>query len=280
MISNENLAAIHGYLCSDGYVITNPITQKHKYYYIALRNKNITLLKDFQKKCNIVFGIKPIISKQIDRCKIQNKKLFIRLTSEFGSFYSHEWKMPTMNKKSLRRWMRAYFDCDGWVRVLKAKDRKIGLESVNEGGLKEIQSALLHNFSIKSNINPKKGRKIYAMNICGKDNLALFKNHIGFLHPEKSKKLEDALDSYMDYNWSIPQERGKLLQFILQKGRKRESRNEIRFYSILKKNLLLLNALLQKYNIRSKIFGPWKNNWGSEYFCLIVISDEIDKIRR
>jgi hypothetical protein len=46
---NNNLSAIHSYLCGDGYVIKNPKTQKHKYYHIGLRNTNQTLLRDFKK---------------------------------------------------------------------------------------------------------------------------------------------------------------------------------------------------------------------------------------
>jgi len=30
---------LHAYLCADGYVIRNPKTQKHNYYYVGLRNK-------------------------------------------------------------------------------------------------------------------------------------------------------------------------------------------------------------------------------------------------
>ena len=135
MIKNEDLAAVHGYLCGDGYVVRNPISQKHKYYYIGLRNTNITLLKDFQKRFETVLGVRPIITNGKDRCKAQNKNLYFHLTKTFGSFYSHHWSLPQMNRACLSKWLRAYFDCDGWVRVLKAKDRKIGLESVNKTGL-------------------------------------------------------------------------------------------------------------------------------------------------
>ncbi len=59
---DQNLAAIHGYLCGDGYVIKNPNTQKHKYYHIGLRNTNDVLLKDFQQKFKAVFNIEPRIT--------------------------------------------------------------------------------------------------------------------------------------------------------------------------------------------------------------------------
>jgi DNA mismatch repair ATPase MutL len=44
-----SLAALHGYLSGDGYVIKNPPTQKQKYYLIALRNTEEKLLLDFQE---------------------------------------------------------------------------------------------------------------------------------------------------------------------------------------------------------------------------------------
>jgi hypothetical protein len=49
MNSNKSLAAIHGYLCSDGYVtayLNNLKTSNNKYHHIGFRNTNLTLLKD------------------------------------------------------------------------------------------------------------------------------------------------------------------------------------------------------------------------------------------
>ena len=56
---DENLAAVHAYLCADGYVIKNSEAQKQKYYMIGFRNTNLILLKDFQDKFEKVFGVKP-----------------------------------------------------------------------------------------------------------------------------------------------------------------------------------------------------------------------------
>src|SRR5439155_16925222 len=107
-------------------------------------------LKDFQEKFEKIFGIRPIITNQIDRCKIQNKKLTIFLLQKFGSFYSKDWVMPTMNEEEKSAWLRSYFDCDGWVSVIKSKDRKIGLESINLKGLAQIKEVLLQDFKINS----------------------------------------------------------------------------------------------------------------------------------
>ena len=53
----ENLAAVHAYLCADGYVIKNPENSKYNYFHIGLRNTNLVLLKDFQENFYQVFGI-------------------------------------------------------------------------------------------------------------------------------------------------------------------------------------------------------------------------------
>ena len=61
---NEDLAAIHAYLCGDGY-LTKP--DKWKCYAIGLRNTNLILLKDFQNRFRKVFRVKAIIQKD-GRC--------------------------------------------------------------------------------------------------------------------------------------------------------------------------------------------------------------------
>jgi len=189
----EDLAAIHAYLCADGYVVKNPKTQKHKYYHIGLRNTNETLLKDFQKRFYNYFRIKPHIYRK-ERCRIGSKQLFEQLTKDY-SYYSYEWTLPKLSKNHLNHWLRAFFDCEGWVECQKAKSRLIGLESVNHEGLAAIKTALAI-FDINSTIKNRKGRTTKRLTICGLDNLKRFHATIGFLHPKKRKKLDEALASY------------------------------------------------------------------------------------
>ena len=61
-----------------------------------------------------------------------------------------------------------------------------------------------------------------------------------------------------------------LFKFIAEKGKFRTPREEIRFISIRKENLKNLRKDLKDYNINSNIFGPWKDNTGSLYYCLII----------
>jgi len=277
MEQNQDFASVHAYLCADGYVIRNQEIGK-KYYYVGLRNMNIVLLKDFQKKCRNVFGINPIITRQKDRCKFQNKEICLKLLADFGSFHSHKWSMPKMSRKELSSWLRSYFDCDGWASLVKAKDRKIGLDSVNYIGLKNIQKSL-KPFGITSSVHPRKARSIWNLSICGKDDLIKFRDEIGFLHPNKKRKLEEAIGSYMDYNWKVPEDKYKLTKFLKEKGRKNLQRKEIRFNSIIKFNLEDLHSKLSKYKVESRLNGPWKNPYGSKWYCLSINLRELNKLR-
>lgn len=275
---DQNLASVHAYLCADGYVIRNPETQKHKYYYIGLRNTNEILLKDFQNKFAKAFGLMPIITND-GRCKIQNKNIFFQLTKDF-SYYSDEWAIPQLSLNDLKCWLRSYFDCDGWVTVQKAKSRVIGLESINKNGLEQIKNSLL-KFGIKaSDVKKRKNKNIWCISICGKDDLIKFKENIGFLHPRKNNKLLEAVNSYQTYEWVIPDKKEDFIEFINKKGRKRLDTNQVRFFSILEDNLIKLKNELNKYGIISKISSPLKNGYGRIYYCLTFNQKELEKLRR
>jgi hypothetical protein len=275
---DQDLASVHAYLCADGYVIRNPETQKHKYYYIGLRNTNNILLKDFQEKFKKVFGLTPIITND-GRCKIQNKNIYFQLTKNF-SYYSDKWSLPKLSLDELKCWLRSYFDCDAWVSIQKAKSRVIGLESINENGLHQIRNSLLKLGIKSSEVKKRTNRNIWYINVCGKDDIVKFKKEIGFLHPKKSKNLLDAIDSYETYEWIIPDNKKDFIKFVKKQGRIRVDTKEVRFFSILKYNLIKLKNELNKYNINAKIYGPWINGCGRKYYCLSFNQKELKKIRR
>jgi hypothetical protein len=264
---NKNLSAIHSYLSGDGYVIRNPKTQKNVYYYIGFRNMNETLLSDFEKHFFEYFNVKPRRCKD-GRTLVQKKELYFKLTEKF-SYYSREWKLPKLNKINLKFWLRAFFDCEGWVVNIKAKDRSIGLDSVNHQGLKDIQKNLLR-FNIPSKLRAKKGRDITTLQIFGKENLIQFRKEVGFLHPNKRKKLILAINSYVNYNWHFSKINLKKSLFKIMKEKTKFKKNRkkyvIRINSIKKNNLILLSKYLEKiYDIESKIYGPMENNTTSYY---------------
>jgi hypothetical protein len=192
---DRNMAAIHAYLCADGYVIKNPKRQKQKYYYIGLRNTDEVLLSDFEKKFYNYFKIVPRRGKD-GRTVVQNKATYLFLTQDF-SYYSREWVLPKLSKENLKIWLRAFFDCEAWVFSIKAKDRHIGVDSINKKGLLSVKESLLI-FGINTKLKKRKDRNIYRLYIYGKDNLIKFQKHINFLHPRKRKKLQEAIDTYIN----------------------------------------------------------------------------------
>src|SRR3989344_2333351 len=100
--------------------------------------------------------------------------------------------------------LRAFFDCEGWVEVQRGKSRLVGLECCNASGILQIKIALLR-LGINCNIKKKKGRTIWRLTICGKDNIILFQEQINFVHPNKKEKLREAIESYVNHDWKIPQ---------------------------------------------------------------------------
>jgi len=269
---NKNLSIIHAYLCADGYVIKNPKTQKQKYYYIGLRNTNSTLLEDFEYNFYRFFSVNPRRCKD-GRTVVQNKNIYYLLTKDF-SYYSKEWELPNLNKDNLRYWLRAFFDCEGWVHSRKAKDRHIGLDSINKEGLQQIHKAL-EKFNIKS---ITKKRRLFRLFVFGKENLIKFQKEIGFLHPDKKAKLQEAINSYVNYEWNFPKDEKELKLFItdfIHKRSKIEKAFRLRICSNLEKNLITLSRHLKNiFDMEPKFYGPRFNSTGVKYYELVVHKKE------
>lgn len=261
---DEDLASVHAYLCSDGYVIKSRNT-KYKYFNIGFRNTNLVLLKDFQKRFNNYFKIRPhLIEGQ--RCRIGSKEIYHRLTKEFGSFYSAEWKMPKLNEKLSKIWLRTFFDCEGWVFCKSHQNRQIGLDSINEIGLKQIISAL-NGLGIKTIKKENKKREIYRIFIYSKNNLKLFKEKIGFLHPNKKEKLDRALEDFIDYNWNVNE---KNLKGIIKEKIRVKKPRYLRIISKENDNLKEIEKLLKKiYDIDCIVYERF-NGLGNRYYELNI----------
>lgn len=274
---NENLAAVHAYLCADGYVIKN---NRLKYYWIGFRNTNSVLLKDFQKRFEKIFKFEPSLRKD-GRYEKNSKEVYERLINEFGSFYSKEWRMPDLNKKLLRVWLRAYFDCEGWVFCKTHQNRHIGLDSINKKGINQI-IVELNKLGIKTIKKINEKRKMYRIFIYGKDNLFKFKEKIGFLHPEKTKKLDNSIKDYVVYEWHFPKKEDECKKFIkriLKEKVRIRKPYYLRIISKEEKNLSTLSNLLKKfYDINCLLYRSI-NGIGTVYYELdINRKDEIQKL--
>ena len=174
----------------------------------------------------------PLIEGQ--RCRLGSKQIYDRLTKEFGSFYSWEWKMPKLNKKLSKIWLRAYFDCEGWITCKSHQNRCIGADCVNEIGINQIREAL-EKVGIKSKVKKRNTRNIFSIFIFGRENLMGFNEKIGFLHPLKKEKLNEVMDDFVDYEWEYPAEKKELAVFIddilKSKGKIKKNRGIIRIIS-------------------------------------------------
>lgn len=264
---DENLAAVHAYLCADGYVIKNPPTQKQRYYVLGFRNTNLVLLKDFQERFEKAFGTKPHLEIG-QRCRIGSKKIYEQLTKKFGSFYSWEWRMPNMNKKLSRLWLRAYFDCEGWVFCKSHQNRHIGIDCVNELGLDQVEK-IVNQLKIKTIRRYNKKRKIHRLFIYGKENLKRFYKEIGFLHPDKSKKLLECLKDYIEYSWQFPKDELSSKKFVLDLLKDKARIKEpyyIRLYSKEKLNLNKLSKYLKKLFQVDSLVRRCVNGLGTVYY--------------
>ena len=265
---NEDLAAIHSYLCADGCVIKNPVTQKLKYYKVDLRNTNLVLLKDFQERFYKYFGLKPCLYPG-QRCQIGSKKIYTLLTNEFGSFYSREWQMPNLNKKLSRIWLRTFFDCEGWVFCKTHQNRHIGIDSVNESGLNQVKKSM-EKLKIKIIKKVIKNGEMFRLLIYGKENLIRFQQEIGFLHPIKKEVLKKVISDFVEYNWHVIKSKDKINEIMLKKARVKKP-YIVRIISKeeenLKKLALFLNSI---YNIRSIKVHRMINGLGTAYFELSV----------
>lgn len=269
---NEDLAVVHAYLCADGYVIKNPKTQRHRYYKVGLRNTNPVLLKDFQERFGRIWGVEPIL-RDGERCEKGSKLVYEYLTTNFGSFYSWEWRMPKLGGHLDRAWLRTYFDCEGWVSIEKHKSRLVGVDSVNFTGLKQVKAALARN-GIKSRLIKRNGKQIYRLFIYGKVNLIHFKKSIGFYHPQKSTKLEKALNDYIVYDWKFPNSERGLMEFIrvlMQKRAKVKADNGVvKVISNRRRNLTALKKNLKTvFFIESRI-NEAVNGIGTHYYQLNI----------
>ena len=281
MESCVDLAALHGYLSGDGCVVKNPPGQSHKYYRVDFRNTEPVLLRDFQERFETIFLEIPVISRRQDRCTKSSKGAYEFFTTKFGSFYSREWRMPEMTDECASAWLRAFFDCEGWVVNLPAKDRSIGIESVNLPGLLQVKDALESRFGIQTSIPvKKKNHAIYSLRISGRVNLRKFHERVDFLHPQKRRKLDGALASYELWRWVFPAEPEARRAYVKELVARKASfeRLRARVYS-REENLRNLAAALQELGINTTISRS-VNGKGTPYYELAVCGrDNLDRLR-
>lgn len=277
MKMNGDLSIIHAYLCGDGYVAYG---HERKYYRMGFRNTNLVLLKDFKKRFDRYFKVN-ITLKEGERCYKSSKEIYWKLTNQFGSFYSREWTMPELSRNLSKKWLRAFFDCEGWVYCKTHQNRHIGLDSINEKGIDQVIKAL-NNLGINTIKKVNKKRGMFRIFIYRKESLIKFSKEIGFLHPDKAKKLEKTLKDYVEYFWNFPKKGGECKNFI-DNILKEKARIKKPYYVIIisreQINLKKLKVFMKKfYNIESLLYRSI-NGLGTIYHQLnINRRDEVQKL--
>ena len=104
--------------------------------------------------------------------------------------------MPQLSTELLQYWLRAMFDCEGWVEYDQSKYRRlVRFESCNENSIWSMKEQLA-NLGIESRTNKRLNRQMWRLDITGRENLQKFHDKVGFLHDNKRALLSNALSSY------------------------------------------------------------------------------------
>ena len=115
-----------------------------------------------------------------------------------------------MNHKDLKiEFFRAFYDDEGCVALRTFKKtneikRNLTLSSNSLRLVEEMKEVLQKEFDIKSNKISKYVKKVgdkeyvnYVLSITGKENFIKFRREICFTHPDKIRKLDLLIDSYI-----------------------------------------------------------------------------------
>ncbi|RLI27127.1 hypothetical protein DRO58_04805, partial [Candidatus Bathyarchaeota archaeon] len=200
--TSPELCRILGYLLGEG------CCYKASTYHVIFTNRNTELRRDFSYCFEKVFGLTPRSPPSH-----RGKDLWIS-SVEVGRFL--EKLIPSIFQGAARKeipevitrcsdleiahLIRAYFDSDATV---STKEREIVITSASEKLLRQVQLLLLR-FGVLSQLKEKKvkGKTYFRLRISGEDILNYAK-YIGFLHPEKRRRLLSLVSATKTFNTNL-----------------------------------------------------------------------------
>jgi len=200
------LAKIIGHLMGDGCVTKR---------YLRYNNKDKFLLNNFKNHFLSLYPkthfIKGKVNSGTSFVQVQNKKLIEFLFGLCGDFRSELLRFPEFikTKKMKKEFISAVYDDEGCVglRIFKKTGeikRNLDIGSKSKEFLGDIKIVLMEDFNVKSNkiyfckrnLNGKEFIT-WRLSITGKENFVLFRENINFTCPNKIKKLDNMIDSYI-----------------------------------------------------------------------------------
>lgn len=196
ILIDEDFAEILGHICGDGSIVTSHMKKGIGFRYV---NSEPHLIKSFQELMKTVFGdveagviVRNGPGYRRDNYVLQYPSIIsIIVLSVFDYKVDEDMDVPPfifdMPKKAKARFLRAIFDDEGCV---VKNDKKI------QFGLKPIKP-LLNIKKLLSELGIKTGGiykgTTHRFEIAEQNSILLFRNIIGFKHPEKIKKLDNMI---------------------------------------------------------------------------------------
>jgi len=175
---------IYAHSIFDGHVSRS----KGNSYVVGYTNKNSELLKEFEEDVNFVYGLKPTkyTYKQGVTLLVYSSKLM------YLDILNFDKSVIKTNEEYGRIYLRAFFDDEGCVHFNPTK--RIFSISGSQKSKEELFliKSLLKDIEIQSRISG------VDITIGRNKSILRYSELIGFTHPEKRRKLLDALDYYIE----------------------------------------------------------------------------------
>jgi replicative DNA helicase Mcm len=199
MHNDKNFYKIVGYLLAEGSKEIN----RGKSIGINFTNNDISLIKDFNRAVQSVFGLVPYIQKTnkdgetwwMTRYVSTELNAFLQRTVPEALLVAAEKEIPQVCMKGKKEDIAALLSCmfegDGHA-TKKQRTIRVGYTSASKRLCEQIQDLLLR-FKVRSNINQHK--KIWKVLITGYENIFRFYYNIGFVTTRKNKVIQDYLSS-------------------------------------------------------------------------------------